>query len=125
MKDAEGYEYTFTPVSMSGATNPPYLGVTCYGMDLREKSYEEIWEEQIQLDYLIDAYNSVKKNHPEVSFWGKADKQGRYYIDKLTGTDSVRKMIESGMSAEEIKATWQDEINAFKNQRKPYLLYEE
>ena len=89
------------------------------------KSYEEIWEEQIQLDYLIDAYKTVKKNHPEVSFWGKADKQGRYYIDKLTGTDSVRKMIESGMSAEEIKATWQDEINAFRNQRKPYLLYEE
>lgn len=34
-------------------------------------------------------------------------------------------MIEDGKSAEEIKAMWQDDVKKFKEQRKPYLLYEE
>jgi len=34
-------------------------------------------------------------------------------------------MIASGASADEIKATWQDDVARFKEQRKPYLLYEE
>ena len=32
-------EYVFTPISMPGAKTPPYLGVTCYGTDLREKTF--------------------------------------------------------------------------------------
>ena len=51
--------------------------------------------------------------------------QWHYWIDKLTGTDEVRLQIEEGLSAEEIKAGWQDEINLFLEQRRPYLLYEE
>jgi uncharacterized protein YbbC (DUF1343 family) len=34
-------------------------------------------------------------------------------------------MIEQGMSVQEIKASWQDDIDSFSRQRKPYLLYEE
>ena len=34
-------------------------------------------------------------------------------------------MIEAGESAEAIRASWQDDIAAFKAQRKPYLLYDE
>ena len=34
-------------------------------------------------------------------------------------------MIEEGRSADEIKATWQDDVKRFKEQRKKYLLYEE
>ena len=37
----------------------------------------------------------------------------------------VREMIAQGMSAEEIKATWQGDVELFKVQRKPYLLYAE
>ena len=33
--------------------------------------------------------------------------------------------IEAGCTTEEIKAGWKDEIEAFKEQRRPYLLYEE
>ncbi len=32
--------------------------------------------------------------------------------------------IIAGKSAEEIKASWQDDINSFLEQRKPYLLYD-
>jgi uncharacterized protein YbbC (DUF1343 family) len=34
-------------------------------------------------------------------------------------------MIESGMSADDIKKTWADDVTKFKAQRKPYLLYAE
>lgn len=33
--------------------------------------------------------------------------------------------IEAGCTAEEIKAGWKDEVEMFKEQRRPYLLYEE
>lgn len=38
---------------------------------------------------------------------------------------NIRTMIEEGKTADEIKASWQEDIEAFKAQRKPYLLYEE
>ena len=47
------------------------------------------------------------------------------FFEKLIGDENIRGMIEKGMSAEEIKATWADDVEAFKAQRKPYLLYEE
>ena len=34
-------------------------------------------------------------------------------------------MIEQGKSAEEIKATWADDVKRFREQRRPYLLYDE
>ena len=49
----------------------------------------------------------------------------KVFFEKLIGDENIRGMIEKGMSAEEIKATWADDVEAFKAQRKPYLLYEE
>lgn len=34
-------------------------------------------------------------------------------------------MIMEGKSADEIKAMWKDDVENFKTQRKPYLLYAE
>ena len=40
--------------------------------------------------------------------------------------NQIKKQIkEEGKSAEEIKARWKDDVEKFKVQRKPYLLYEE
>lgn len=121
----EGYDFAFTPVSMIGATEPPFMDETCYGVDLRSVPIDRIWEQGIHLDYLVRACRAIRAIAPEVAFWGTPDGKGRYWIDKLTGTDEVRLQIEAGMSAEEIKAGWQDEIEAFKEQRRPYLLYDE
>ncbi|HQA93283.1 MAG TPA: DUF1343 domain-containing protein, partial [Bacteroidales bacterium] len=46
-------------------------------------------------------------------------------FELLIGQDYVRKMIMSGASAEEIKAMWAEDVAYFKEQRRPYLLYEE
>ena len=125
LQGVEGYDYSFTPQTMAGAANPPFEGETCWGVSLREVPLEEILDEGINLSYLVDAYNAVHAAHPEISFFGNADDKGRYWLDKLCGTDRVRTMIEAGETAEAIEASWQEEVAAFKEQRKPYLLYEE
>ena len=41
------------------------------------------------------------------------------------GTTRIRELIAQGKSADEIKATWKADVELFKVQRKPYLLYDE
>ena len=124
LEEVDGFEFSFTPRSMEGASNPPFKGETCYGVDLREIPIGEIEGAGINLDYLIEAYNAVSEAAPDVDFWGRPD-GGQYWIDKLSGSSLLRTMIEEGRSAKEIKDTWQEDLEAFKEQRRPYLLYKE
>ena len=110
-----GYDYAFTPKSVLGAKNPPQLDKLCYGKDLSGLSDKEIWEKGVDLSYVIDAYTNL--NMGEHFF--------RPFFELLIGTDYVRKMIIQGKSADEIKAMWKDDVEKFKVQRKPYLLYAE
>lgn len=110
-----GYDYSFTAKSVPGAKNPPQLDKLCYGKDLSGLSDKEIWEKGVDLSYVIDAYTNL--NMGEHFF--------RPFFELLIGTDYVRKMIIQGKSADEIKAMWKDDVEKFKVQRKPYLLYAE
>jgi hypothetical protein bfra3_12638 len=110
-----GYNYNFTPQSTSGAKNPPQLGRLCHGVNLSELSEEEIRKKGVDLSYLIDAYRNL--NMDDYFF--------RPFFERLIGTDYVRKMIEQGKDADEIKAMWKEDVEKFKVQRRPYLLYEE
>lgn len=110
-----GYNYSFTPQSTSGAKNPPQLGRLCHGVNLSALSEEEIRKKGVDLSYLIDAYRNL--NMDDYFF--------RPFFERLIGTDYVRKMIEQGKDADEIKAMWKEDVEKFKVQRRPYLLYEE
>ena len=125
LEGIEGFDFCFTPRSMSGALSPPFMGEVCYGEDLRSVPVEEIWEAGVNPDYLIRAYQAYAKTRQQDSFWGKTDMLGRYWIDLLSGSARLRNMVEAGKTAEEIKAAWREDIEAFKVQRAPYLLYEE
>jgi len=125
LADADGFEFSFTPQSISGAANPPFEGETCRGADLRDVPIEDIWDAGINISYLVDAYHAVMETSPGRSFWGSADGNGQYWIDNLSGSSELRKMIEDGATPEEIKDSWQEDITAFREQRRPYLLYEE
>ena len=107
--------YSFTPQSKPGATNPPQKGKLCYGKDLSVLEDEGIIQGGLNLDYVIDAYQNLKMG----------DKFFTTFFEKLIGVDYVRKMIKQGKSAEEIKVRWKPDVEKFKEQRKPYLLYEE
>ncbi|MFD3584504.1 exo-beta-N-acetylmuramidase NamZ domain-containing protein [Streptomyces sp. NPDC058683] len=45
------------------------------------------------------------------------------WIDKLTGSTSVRTMTDAGAGTDEIVGAWQDELAAFRRIRKEFLLY--
>ena len=53
------------------------------------------------------------------------DGSGNYWIDYLCGTDRVRLMIEEGRKQEEIRDSWREDVEQFKTERRPYLLYPE
>lgn len=113
--DMKGYSYSFTPRSVPGAKNPPLLGKRCHGADLSGKSDEELRREGLNLTYVIDAYRNLNIG----------DRFFTSFFELLMGTSYVRRMIEEGRSAEEIKARWMPDVERFKEQRRPYLLYNE
>lgn len=107
--------FSFTPRSVPGAKNPPQLGKKCYGEDLRHLSDDSIIARGVDFSYLIDAYRDL----------GGGDSFFTPFFEKLAGNRKIRRMIIDGMSADSIKATWADEVKAFRKRRAPYLLYPE
>ena len=110
------YAFTFTPRSVPGATRPPLLDQQCFGVDLSALPYEKIWEGQMNLSYVIDAYRCLKAQ-------GKAEGFFTPFFDKLLGQTYVREMIMEGRSEAEIRARWKQDVEQFKARRKKYLLY--
>jgi len=111
----KGYSFSFTPRSVPAAHTPTQKDRLCYGVNLSTLSDEEIRKKGIDLTYVIDAYTNL--NMDDYFF--------RPFFELLIGVDYVRTMIKQGKSAEEIKARWKDDVVKFKQQRKPYLLYED
>ncbi len=107
--DARFGDFQFTPSATAGAKNPLYKGQTCYGIDLRTP----LAKRAFTLRYLIDFY---RKSPNKNTFFNN-------FFDKLVGTDKLRKQIVAGMSEEEIRASWQEELTAYRTLREKYLLY--
>jgi uncharacterized protein YbbC (DUF1343 family) len=104
-----GPAITFTP------NQSTQKGRICDGVDLSGMSEEEARQVGFSLRYLLDAYEHL---HMDNYFF-------RPFFELLVGVDYVRKMINQGKSEEEIRACWQEDVAKFKEQRRPYLLYEE
>ena len=108
--------YSFTPEPMEGAANPKLKGEECKGIDLSQTDLEELRKmARLDLSYLIDFYNNTSNKE---QFFLKSN-----FIDKLAGSDLLRKQIQSGMSEVDIRATWQEDLEEFKKIREQYLLY--
>ncbi|MBA2406378.1 MAG: DUF1343 domain-containing protein [Chitinophagales bacterium] len=106
----------FTPKSLPGAKNPPYLNEMCMGYDLSGLNRGFFLENRrLMLHWIVDFYTS----YPE------KEKFFTQYFDKLAGTDSLRKQIEKGASEMEIRRSWEPGLETFKSIRKKYLLYKD
>jgi len=46
-----------------------------------------------------------------------------HYFSKLTGSITLQEQIKAGLSAEEITASWEEELKAYRTEHKKYLLY--
>lgn len=63
----------------------------------------------------------VKELYPDHFAWRKDGNE--YWIDKLTGSDRIRKMLDAGVSARKIAEEWEEELKDFRTLRARYLLY--
>ena len=81
------------------------------GQDLRNSQVRGL-----DLSFIINWHNAFKTQN--VEFFTRAS-----FMDKLSGTDKLRKAIIAGKTAQEIKLSWQQNLAEFKVLRKPYLLY--
>jgi len=105
--------FSFKPISREGAKYPKHQNKICYGVDLRGEKIT--LNEGINLSYILDAY---KKYPYKKKFFLK-----NKFIDKLAGSDHLRKQIRAGKSAKTIKKSWQKGLNHFKAIRQNYLIY--
>jgi uncharacterized protein YbbC (DUF1343 family) len=108
------FQYVFTPKSVTAAPNPPHLNAVCHGIDLSNMDIRQLMiKDQIDLDYIISAYHHFP------------DKENFFnsFFEKLAGTKQLSQQIIDGLTAEDIRASWQDGLNAFSKIRTKYLLY--
>ncbi len=102
--------FSFRPVSGYGAKYPVLQDSTCYGLDLTNVN------PAFTLEYLIHFYEVL--SNPEKPFFTD-------FFTLLAGTEELQKQIESGMTEQEIIASWQPGIEKFKQTRSKYLLYKD
>ena len=108
-------DFSFTPTSLPGFdTNPIQKDKVCYGINLQEYPFEG----GLTLKFVLYFYDKCGKN---ASFFFSRAK----WFDLLAGTDQLRKQIIAGMNEEEIRETWKEDLDNYKEMRKKYLLYEE
>jgi len=106
-------DYTFTPQSVAGASKPLLEGQRCRGFNLTDYAHNYAENPcELQLEWLIEAYQQLK----EQSFFNN-------YFPKLSGDKQVQRDIENGKSAEELRAVWESDLEAFKAIRNKYLIY--
>lgn len=104
----------YTPqIKLGEDSNPRHKGRLCYGTDYTSVNLPK---RQIALGPLLDYYR-------------KADSLGlqlinqRQLFDLLAGTKKLRQQLSSGLSEEEIRASWQAGLKDFQAKRTRYLLY--
>ena len=105
--------YTFTPKSTSGASKPLLEGQRCRGENLVEYAHDYAHNaNELHLEWIIEAYQQLKGKDFFID-----------YFRLLAGDKQLRRDIENGKSADEIRASWEEDLEAFKTVRKKYLMY--
>lgn len=104
------FDFSFTPKPNFGAKDPVHNGKLCFGEDLTEIRKVN----RLELKWLLKAYENT------------ADKTVFFndFFTKLAGTKKLREQIEAGMNEKEIRKTWQEGLEQFKEVRAKYLIYE-
>ena len=116
--DLKNENFSFKPETKFGAKNPKHKGILCKGSDLRLLNIDSIINfKKLNYSWLIHCYeNSINQR----DFFNKNN-----FFNLLAGSDKLMNLIKGGASAEQIRETYQVELNKFKTLRKKYLLYKD
>jgi len=104
------FDFRFTPQPNFGAKDPVHNGTLCFGEDLSDIKKVH----RLELKWLLKAYENTTD---KTVFFND-------FFTKLAGTKKLREQIEAGMTEKEIRKTWQEGLEQFKEVRKKYLIYE-
>lgn len=110
--DSTQYSFKYTPRPNFGSKDPKEKGKVCFGQDLSQIPRLNT----VLLKWLIDAYQNATDKTKVFNTSG---------FTKHAGTEKLQKQIEAGLSEEEIKATWQPDLEKFRKIRAKYLIYPE
>lgn len=105
----KNYTFKFTPTPNEGAKFPKHNNKVCLGEDLSKNNYIS----ELKLSWLLKTYQNT------------ANKKDFFtpFFTKLAGTKKLQQQIENGLTAEEIKKSWQSDLTNFKSIRNQYLIY--
>ncbi|MFR9523865.1 MAG: DUF1343 domain-containing protein [Rikenellaceae bacterium] len=104
--------FEFTPQPLAGFDkNPLQKGKRCYGVDLRNARPPKGFSLQYFIDFM------------QRSSQGAAFISSTQLFNMLSGDKELKGMLVAGMSEEQIKATWAEELAEYRKMRKKYLLY--
>jgi uncharacterized protein YbbC (DUF1343 family) len=108
--------FTFTPRPNAASSKPPLSGELCKGFSFSSTNISDLQKnKQLNINYLVDFYS----NNPAKKEYFLSNN----FIDRLAGSDQLRKMILEGKTAQEIRESWQPALNNYKEMSKKYLLY--
>jgi uncharacterized protein YbbC (DUF1343 family) len=101
-------EHYFVP------TFSKWVNETCGGVQLHIT-------DEARFDAIRSAVTMIvtaRQVHPAVFGWRPDN-----YIDKLSGSDRLRLMVDAGAGVDEVVGAWHDELAAFAKLRERYLIY--
>lgn len=105
---------SFTPVSIPGvADNPPFENQKCFGISLNSVADSISRQPFIDLYWLKYFYQTSTDT---AQFFNAM-------FNKLAGNSELKEQIKAQKSDEEIRESWQVDLQAFRTVRKKYLLY--
>jgi uncharacterized protein YbbC (DUF1343 family) len=102
-------DFSFIPIPNFGAKEPMHKDILCYGEDLSKIKKVN----RLELKWLIKAYANTSD---KTVFFND-------FFTKLAGTKKLQEQIIEGVSEKEIRKSWEADLNAFKEMRKLYLIY--
>ncbi len=112
--------YAFTPHSNAGATSPKWKDTQCYGWNITNEKTKP----QLQLQWLLQAF-AVFPQKDSFFIASKSKQPKDYFFTKLAGSPILIQQMKEGKKEAEIRASWQSQLDVFKQIRKKYLLYED
>jgi uncharacterized protein YbbC (DUF1343 family) len=105
------YPFNYTPQPNFGSKSPKFQGINCNGIDLRKTPRMD----RVDLKWIIEVYQNYTK---------KEDFFNTSNFTTHAGTSKLQQQIEAGMTSEEIRESWKNDLASFRKIRKKYLLYD-
>lgn len=96
-----------------------WKGETCGGVEVQVTDWDRYDPIRTALAMIITQREVV----PQYGWRPESDPEAHPWIDKLTGSDQVRKAIEAGADVDEVMDGWKSELADFRELRREHLRY--